>query len=132
MSFCTVVNCMDGRVQLPVIRYLQDRFEVLYVDSVTEAGPVKSLAQPVDETVSQSILRRVAVSTEKHGSKVVAVIAHDDCGGNPADETTQRRQLEEAADLVAARFPEMLVLGLWLNRDWSVFEVTRRDPEGGA
>ena len=39
MSFCTVVNCMDGRVQLPVIRYLQERFEVPYVDSITEVGP---------------------------------------------------------------------------------------------
>ncbi len=131
MSFCTVVNCMDGRVQLPVIRYLQDRFEVLYVDSITEAGPVKSLARPVDETVSQSILRRVAMS-RKHGSKVVAVIAHDDCAGNPEDETTQRRQLEEAVDLMAGRFPDMLILGLWLSRDWSVFEVTSRDPAGEA
>ena len=131
MSFCTVVNCMDGRVQLPVIRYLQDRFEVSYVDSVTEAGPVKSLAQPVDEAVSQSILRRVAVS-RTHGSKVVAIIAHDDCAGNPEDETTQRRQLEEAADFMAGHFPDMLILGFWLNRDWSVFEVTSRDPAGGA
>jgi len=131
VSFCTVVNCMDGRVQLPVIRYLQDRFEVRYVDSVTEAGPVKSLAQPVDEAVSQSILRRVAVS-RTHGSKVVTIIAHDDCAGNPEDETTQRRQLEEAADFMAGHFPDMLILGLWLSRDWSVFEVTSRDPAGEA
>ena len=131
MSFCTVINCMDGRVQLPVIRYLQDRFEVLYVDSITEAGPVKSLAEPVNETVSQSILSRVAVS-RTHGSKVVAVVAHDDCAGNPEDETTQRRQVEEAVDFIVGSFPDMLILGLWLNRDWSVFEVTSRDPAGGA
>jgi len=122
---------MDGRVQLPVIRYLQDRFEVLYVDSITEAGPVKSLAQPVDETVSQSILRRVAVS-RTHGSKVVAVIAHDDCAGNPEDETTQRRQLDEAVDFIAGHFPDMLILGLWLSRDWSVFEVTSKGVAEGA
>ncbi len=131
MSFCTVVNCMDGRVQLPVIRYLQDRFEVRYVDSVTEAGPVKSLVEPVDETVSQSILRRVAVS-RTHGSQVVAVVAHDDCAGNPEDEATQTRQLEEAVDFIAGHFSDMLILGLWLNREWSVFEVTSRDPAGGA
>ena len=131
MSFCTVINCMDGRVQLPVIRYLQDRFEVLYVDSITEAGPVKSLVEPVDEAVSQSIVSRVAVS-RTHGSKVVAVVAHDDCAGNPEDETTQRRQLEEAVDFIVGHFPEALVVGLWLNRDWSVFEVTSRDPAGGA
>ena len=131
MSFCTVVNCMDGRVQLPVIRYLQERFEVPYVDSITEAGPVRSLAEPVDETVSQPILRRLPIS-RSHGSKVVAVVAHDDCAGNPEDETTQRRQLEEAADFIAGHFPETLVLGLWLSRDWSGFEVTNRTPDGGA
>lgn len=131
MSFCTVVNCMDGRVQLPVIRYLQERFEVPYVDSITEAGPVRSLAEPVDETVSQSILRRLPIS-RSHGSKVVAVVAHDDCAGNPEDETTQRRQLEEAVDFIAGHFPETLVLGLWLSRDWSGFEVTNRTPDGGA
>ena len=39
MKFYTVINCMDGRVQLPVIKYLQKRFNVEYVDSITEAGP---------------------------------------------------------------------------------------------
>ena len=81
--------------------------------------------------MSQSILRRVAVS-RTHGSKVIAVVAHDDCAGNPEDETTQRRQLEEAVDFIAGRLPETLVLGLWLGRDWSVHEVTSRSPAGGA
>ena len=89
------------------------------------------MVEPVDETVSQSILRRVAVS-RTHGSQVVAVVAHDDCAGNPEDEATQRRQLEEAVDFVAGHFSDMLILGLWLNRNWSVFEVTSRDPAGGA
>jgi len=34
MSYCTVINCMDGRVQLPVIKYLKERFDVDYVDSI--------------------------------------------------------------------------------------------------
>ncbi|MHA1252503.1 MAG: carbonic anhydrase, partial [Candidatus Helarchaeota archaeon] len=28
MKFCTVINCMDGRVQIPVINYLRKRFNV--------------------------------------------------------------------------------------------------------
>ncbi|HOP76783.1 MAG TPA: hypothetical protein PLD05_04790 [Thermogutta sp.] len=39
MSFATVVNCMDGRTQGPVISYLKERFGVDYVDNSTEAGP---------------------------------------------------------------------------------------------
>ena len=38
MCFCTAVNCMDGRVQLPVTSYLQERFNVEHVDSITEPG----------------------------------------------------------------------------------------------
>ena len=44
MSFCTVISCIDGRVQLPVITYLQNRFGVKFVDNVTEAGPVGVLS----------------------------------------------------------------------------------------
>ena len=33
MKFCTAVTCMDGRIQLPVIAYLQKRFNAEYVDS---------------------------------------------------------------------------------------------------
>ncbi|RKX75878.1 MAG: hypothetical protein DRP87_13470 [Spirochaetes bacterium] len=42
--FCTVVNFMDGRVQLAVIKYLQRRFDVDYVDTITEPGPNLILA----------------------------------------------------------------------------------------
>ncbi len=56
MSFCTVVNCIDGRVQLPVINYLADYFDVDYVDSITEAGPVAILAEKQSSDIAESIL----------------------------------------------------------------------------
>ncbi len=74
--FCTVVNCMDGRVQLPVIRYLQNRFAVDYVDSVTEAGPNLLLARRRDADAVASILRRVRLSVERHGSVAINLVGH--------------------------------------------------------
>ena len=70
------MNCIDGRVQLPVIRYLHERFGVLYVDLVTELGPVRALAGPADAETKRSILRRVAMSIDAHGSGLIAVVAH--------------------------------------------------------
>ena len=119
---------MDGRVQLPVIEYLRKRLGIPYVDSVTEPGPVLSLATDPTGEVSESILRRVAVSADRHGSAVVAVVAHSDCGGNPADEETQRAQLKESVDAIAGRFPAMTVVGLWVDEGWRVSEVTNRPP----
>lgn len=132
MSFCTAVNCMDGRVQLPVIAYLMNRYEVLYVDQVTEPGPIASLACPGDPEIAASILRRVAVSVDRHGSRVVAVVGHCDCTGNQLDETGQREQIREAVERIAGRFPGVEVVGLWVDCDWSVSEACMSPADGGG
>ena len=44
MRFCTAINCMDGRVQPPVIRHLQGRFNA-EVGSITGPGPDLLLAK---------------------------------------------------------------------------------------
>jgi len=125
MSFCTAVNCIDGRVQLPVIRYLQDRFDVLYVDVISEAGPVRVLADPADSEAKASILRWASISASAHGSRLIAVAAHADCAGNPVSEEQQVRELAVSVECVAKRFPESLVLGLWVDTEWSVVETCR-------
>lgn len=39
--FATTINCMNGRVQIPVIDYMKSKYGVDYVDMVTEPGPNK-------------------------------------------------------------------------------------------
>ncbi len=129
MHFVTTVNCMDGRVQLPVINYLRERFDVPYVDSVTEAGPVRVLAENAESPETASILRRVGVSVGQHDSKVVAVIAHADCAGNSVDDATQRDQLRTSVALIAANYPGTRVLGLWLDAEWAVSELLHAGGE---
>ena len=124
MTFCTVINCMDGRVQLPVINYLIERFGVDYVDSITEPGPVKTLAEQTDQDQIESIFRRVAVSTEKHGSQSIAVCAHADCAGNPVDDDTQKQQLVTASQLLKATFPACEIYSLWIDAAGSVHELS--------
>lgn len=123
MSFGTVINCMDGRTQLPANEYLQRQFEVQYVDTVTEAGPVRILAEAPESDVAQSILKRVRVSTNEHGSQCVAIVAHHDCAGNPAPKDVQLGQLDVAVRFVAAQCPGIRILGLWLDEEWSVTQV---------
>ena len=43
MSFGTVIDCMEGRVQTPVNNYLSGRFGVNYVDVISAAGPAGCL-----------------------------------------------------------------------------------------
>lgn len=120
MSFCTVINCIDGRVQIPVIAYLQNRFGVEYVDVVTEAGPVGILSQRADSSDAKSIYRRVELSILAHFSQVTAVVAHHDCAGNPVSDSEQKQQLRICLEILSQRYPRMEVVGLWLDQNWAV------------
>ncbi|MBN2565810.1 MAG: hypothetical protein JXB46_08870 [Candidatus Eisenbacteria bacterium] len=128
MLFCTAINCMDGRVQLPVIRYLQERFDVSYVDVVSEAGPVRALSDPADSAEKASILSRAGISASAHGSRLIAVVAHADCAGNPVGDEQQMRELAASVEHVAKRFPDSLIIGLWVGAEWSVSETCRVSP----
>ena len=123
ISFYTAINCIDGRVQLPVINYLMGRFEVDYVDSVTEAGPILYLGRKKGSEQRKSILLRTDVSINNHKSTGIAVIAHHDCAGNPVDDHIQIAQLTPAAELLASHYPEVDITGLWLDSNFSVTEV---------
>lgn len=126
MEFCTAINCMDGRVQLPVIGFLRERLGARYVDVVTEPGPSRILALHDDVRLVGSILRRVDISVERHGSGAIAVVAHHDCAGNPVGDEEQIDHLQEAVRLVSSRYPELEVIGLWVDDEWHVEEMRRR------
>ena len=123
MAFCTAINCMDGRVQLPVINYLMKRFGVDYVDAITEPGPVKILAEERDRGLLDSILNRVCISTQQHGSGTIAICAHADCAGNPVDDKKQKQQLIEAALKLRQRYAPAHVIALWLDANWNIREL---------
>ena len=123
MPFCTVINCMDGRVQLPVNEYLRKELSVDYVDTITEAGPVRILADDNESSLARSILNRVDISVNKHKSKVVTIVAHHDCAGNPFDKDEQLEQLKAAVRWLTEKYPETKILGLWIGSDWVVEKI---------
>ncbi|MFO7676238.1 MAG: carbonic anhydrase [bacterium] len=122
-SFVTAINCMDGRTQLPVIEWLRREFGAEYVDSVTEPGPIRQLAEEPRGRAALSMLARVAISVNRHGSRTVAVVAHDDCAGNPEPKEVQLEQLRRAVDTVMGWGLEVEVVGVWLGSEWQVERV---------
>jgi len=121
--FATAINCMDGRTQLPVIEYLKSKYKVDYVDAVTEAGPVKILSDKVNKAAIESIKQRVSVSINVHKSNVIAIVAHYDCAGNPADKATQLKQISKAMDTINSWNNGVLIIGLWIDEDWQITEL---------
>ena len=126
-DFVTVINCMDGRVQLPVIHWLQEQYNHAYVDSITEPGPVKILAEQNDTLLLQSIKKRLDISIHKHGSQVITLVAHDDCTGNPLGKEQQLNQLKKAAGLLHQWYPSLHLITLWVDINWSVSQINTED-----
>jgi hypothetical protein len=122
-TFCTAVSCMDGRVHLPVIRYLQTRFGVEYVDLITEPGPNRILATRSDDALVESVLSRLGISVSRHESVGVAVVGHHDCAGNPEPKVRQLAHIDDSVAFLRECYPEMEVIGLWVDETWTVSEV---------
>ena len=121
--FATAINCMDGRVQIPVINWLRSQYGVDYVDMITEPGPVQFLAENKDPWISASIRRRLEISLNRHNSELVAIMGHHDCAGNPVPKETQLEQILTAIKTVEGWNFKVRVIGLWVNEHWEVQEV---------
>ena len=130
MTFCTVISCMDGRIQNPVNEYLTKRFNAPNVDTITEAGPVGIIYSGSDKFTIEGILKRVQISVENHNSEKIAVAAHYDCAGNPAGKE------EQTADTIAAvkrirqhcsQYKDIPIIGLWIDENWSVSEISMQE-----
>ena len=121
-KFACAINCMDGRVQDAVKEYMQKKYSVDYVDMVTEPGPNKILADNLDEAIIENIKKRVEISVGHHGSKVVAIVGHFGCAGNPKEKEEQIKHLKIAKKTVEAfGFPVEIIL-LWVDGDWKTVE----------
>ena len=121
--FATAINCMDGRVQVPVINWLRRQYGADYVDMITEPGPERLLAESKDLMASASIHRCLEISVNRHNSKLVAIAGHHDCAGNPTDKETQLEQILTAMKTVKSWNFKVRVIGLQVNGNWEVYEV---------
>lgn len=120
-DFGTVLTCMDGRIQRKVSDYLVTSFGVKNLDTVTAAGIVRHLATDTDRT--GAILGDLDVSVDTHGSRDIAVVAHHDCAGNPTSDNEQKEQVGQATARLMRRHPDAEVIGLWLDRNWTVERI---------
>jgi len=123
VSFGTVVNSIDGRVQIPVLNFLLERFGVSYLDVISELAPNRLLAEREDQAKVNSIMQRLNVSMLEHGSRQFAVVGHYDCPGNQAGRTEQLEQLRQSVEFLKESYPGIEVIGLWLPSQWRVEEV---------
>ena len=123
MSFCTSIHCMDGRIQEPIIEYLKKKCNVKYVDTITEPGPIKILAENDNKAVIDSIHHRILISVNKHGSQMMAISGHHDCAGNPVPKEKQIEQILEDEKILKENYPDVKIIKFYVNENWQVEEL---------
>jgi hypothetical protein len=122
-TFGTLLNCMDGRVQMSAFHYCQKRFGVDHVDTITEAGIVRFVSDDIEGSATEATLGSIRISVEKHASTHIAVAAHPGCAGNPIADADQRDQLRKGVSFLQGHFLDCEVIGLFVGLDGSVEEI---------
>ena len=120
--FGTAINCIDGRLQEPVVRWLRERYYLDYVDAITEPGADKVLALgPADEVAR--LREKARISVERHGASVIAVVGHHECAASPGSKEAHLAQIRQALHVVRMWGFAATVEGLWVNERWEVETV---------
>ena len=119
IKFATAINCIDGRVQIPVIDYFKKKYKINYVDIITVPGANKILAENKDGTI-EAIKKYLTISVNVHKSKIAAIVGHYDCAGNPANKETQLNDIIAAMKNVASWGLNVDIIGLWVDKNWKV------------
>lgn len=118
MTFATCLNCIDGRVQLPAINWITEKYNVKYVDMITEAG-IDGFLADINSDID-NILKKIEISISGHGSENIFVVGHYDCAGNPVDDITHKHHINTAVKRIKNLFPDLNVIGLWINENFTV------------
>ncbi|MBD3271157.1 MAG: hypothetical protein GF384_01300 [Elusimicrobia bacterium] len=112
-----------GRIQEPLIQYLRKHYKVNYVDVITEPGPCKILSEKTDKTLVNIIVKRIDVSIQKHKSKLIAILGHFDCAGNPATKIMQKSQVKKSMAYLKRIYSKIKIIGLWVDKNWNIHTI---------
>jgi|SRR5262245_2629612 len=119
--FATAINCIDGRVQVPVLDWIRFHLNVDYVDLITEPGPDKAIISGSEETY-RSIFEKANLSIKTLGSKSISIVAHHDCRANPVSKEKHIELIQECVEVLVRWRLGVRILGLWVN-EWKYVEV---------
>ena len=119
-KFATSVSCMDGRIQIPLTNWIKENFSVDYVDTITEPGIDKLVA---DNTDLESIKIKVGISINKHESELIVVSGHYDCAGNPVSNEEHMTQIKKGIEVISSWNLGVKVVGVWVDDTWKINTV---------
>ena len=116
-KFATSVTCMDGRIQLPLAKWIKEKYSVDYVDAITEPGVDKKVS---DNSDLESIKQKVGISINAHKSELIVVSGHYDCAGNPVLDDEHKSQIKKGVEVISSWNTGAKVIGVWVDDTWNI------------
>ncbi len=118
-KFGTLINCIDGRTQLPTIRWIKEKYSLDYVDNITEPGPDKLISEGKIELLKS----KINISIKLHGSNLIVVSGHHNCAGNPISKEEHLSQIRKSIGVIKSLEMSVEVIGIWINDKWEIEPV---------
>jgi hypothetical protein len=130
-KFGTLINCIDGRSLIPVVTWLKEKYDLDYIDTVTEPGVDKIMSNKDDEKTTQ-IKKKALISKRAHSSSLIAIAGHHDCAGNPVSKEEHIEQIKKSVETIKSWNYQSKIVGIWVNEHWQVehinsAEISRND-----
>ena len=116
-KFATSVSCMDGRIQIPLAKWIKENYSVDFVDAITEPGVDNKVAENLDLT---SIKSKINISINAHKSEMIVVSGHYDCAGNPVSDEEHMSQIKKGVEVISSWGLDVKVIGVWVDDSWNV------------
>jgi carbonic anhydrase len=116
-EFVTCLNCIDGRIQLPVINWIIKNYSVKHVDMITAPG-IDSILADTDNI--KDILEKISTSKKVHSTNQIFIVGHHDCLANPVKDETHNQQIIDSVDRIKESHSSCNVIGLWVDSTFNV------------
>ena len=116
-KFATSVSCIDGRIQIPLTKWIKENYSVDYVDTITEPGVDKTITE---NSVFESIKTKVSISINAHKSELIVLSGHYDCAANQVSNEEHIELIKKGIGVISSWNLGAKVIGVWVDDSWNV------------
>ena len=119
-KFATSVSCIDSMLQLPLSKWIKENYSIDYVDTITEPGDDKAIAE---KSILDSIKTKISISVNAHKSELVVISGHYDCAANPVSNEEHIEMIKKDVEIITSLNLGVKVIGVWVDDSWNVIPV---------
>ena len=105
-KYAICLNCIDGSVQIPVIKWIQETYKIDFVDMITDVGIDRVIADVSFDL--KEMLSKLEFARERHHANHIFIVGHHDCCGNFAGPELQKKEIKIAVKRIKRYMPPLI------------------------